>query len=210
MIEAEIFAMKGKVAVWGLINSIRDISANSLLPAAYSYPLHLSEKRKQLVKSEVSRLVAATGNTSGAFNIEMIIDSQDRLFILDAGPRSGGNKLPEFISMIAGKDIMEAIIKSAMGDTSGLDVSLDGEVGGYWGLGVLHSSHEGKFQGVVYSDKAKAVLVKEDIQKKRGEQVHPYKCCNDLVGLSFLHASSREVIDEVMCDMNHSMRVVIQ
>lgn len=210
VIEAEIFAMNGKVAVWGLINSIRDISANPLLPAAYSYPLHLSEKRKQLVKSEVSRLIAITGNTSGAFNIEMIIDSQDRLFILDAGPRSGGNKLPEFISMIAGKDIVEAIIKSAMGDTSGLDVSLDGEVGGYWGLGVLHSSHEGKFQGVVYSDKAKAALVKEDIQKKRDEQVHPYKCCNDLVGLSFLHASSREVIDEVMCDMNHSMRVVIQ
>lgn len=210
VIEAEIFALNGKVAVWGLINSIRDVAANPLLPAAYSYPLKLSESRKQLVKKEVSRLVAATGNTSGAFNIEMIIDRQDRLFILDAGPRSGGNKLPEFISMIADKDIVETIIKTAMGDTSDLDVSLDGEAGGYWGLGVLHTSNEGKYQGIVYSDKAKAALVKEDIQKKRGEQVHPYRCCNDLVGLNFLHATSRKDIDEVMCDINHSMRVILQ
>lgn len=210
VIEAEIFALNGKVTVWGLINSIRDTAANPLLPAAYSYPLELSERRKQLVRKEVSRLVAATGNTSGAFNIEMIIDNQDRLFFLDAGPRSGGNKLPEFISMIAGKDIVEAIIKTAMGDTSDLDVSFDGEAGGYWGLGVLHTSHEGKYFGIVYSDKAKAALVKEDIQKIRGEQVHPYRCCNDLVGLNFLQAASREDIDEVMCDINHSMRVILQ
>ena len=210
VIEAEIFALNGKVMAWGLINSIRDIEANPLLPAAYSYPLDLSETRKQLVRDEVSRLVAATGNTSGAFNIEMIIDKHDRLYFLDAGPRSGGNMLPEFISMIARKDIVEATIKTAMGETSDLDVSLDGEKGGYWGLGVLHTSCGGKYQGIVYSDKAKAALIREEIQKKRGEQVHPYRCCNDLVGLNFLHAASREEIDEVMCDINHSMKVFLR
>ena len=210
VIEAEIFALNGKVTVWGLINSIRDVVANPLLPAAYSYPLELSERRKQLVRDEVSRLVAAAGNASGAFNIEMIIDKQDRLFFLDAGARSGGNMLPEFISMIANKDIVEATIKTAMGETSNLDVSLDGEEGGYWGLGVLHASHEGKYQGIVYSDKAKAALIREEIQKKHGEQVYPFKCCNDLVGLSFLHATSREDLDTVMCDMSHSMRVFLQ
>ena len=210
VIEAEIFALNGKVTVWGLINSIRDVVANPLLPAGYSYPLELSEKRKQLVKDEVSRLIAATGSTSGAFNIEMIIDRQDRLFFLDAGPRSGGNMLPEFISMIAHKDIVEAIIKTAMGDTSDLNVSLDGEAGGYWGLGVLHTSHEGKYQGIAYSPEAKSALVREEMQKKHGEQVNPFRCCNDLVGLSFLHATSRKDIDAVMSDMSHSMKVILQ
>lgn len=49
--------------------------------------------------------------------------------------------LPEFISMIARKDIVEATIKTAMGETADLDVSLDGEEGGYWWLGVLHTLH---------------------------------------------------------------------
>ena len=210
VIEAEIFAIDGKVETWGLINSIRDTASNPLLPAAYSYPLNLSESRKKLVKREVSRLVAATGKTSGAFNIEMIIDKHERLFFLDAGPRNGGNMLPEFISMIARKDIVEATIKTAMGDTNSLDVSLDGEEGGYWGLGVLHASRGGLFDGVEYSDLAKQALVREEVQKKKGEEVRPFERCNDLVGLNFLHFNSQSDMEVVMNETNNTMKVLLK
>ena len=102
VIEAEIFAINGKVVSWGLIISIRDNDSNPLLPSAYSYPLELDENRKRIVRDEISKLISSTGNTSGAFNIEMIIDKNNRLFFLDAGPRIGGNMLPEYISMISG------------------------------------------------------------------------------------------------------------
>lgn len=210
VIEAEVFAIDGEVVTWGLINSIRDSVSNPLLPAAYSYPLDLPDDRKELVKKEVSRLVEATGKTSGAFNIEMIIDKHDRLFFLDAGPRNGGNMLPEFISMIARKDLVEATIKAAMGDTSSIDVALDGQEGGYWGLGVLHTSQTGLFDGIEYSRRASQALVREVIQKRKGEQVRPFERCNDLVGLSFLHFKSKSEMDEVMSDMNGAMRVLLK
>ena len=210
VIEAEILAIDGKVVTWGLINSIRDTASNPLLPAAYSYPLNLSESRKELVKKEVSRLVAVTGNTSGAFNIEMIIDKHDRLFFLDAGPRNGGNMLPEFISMIARKDIVEATIKTVMGDTEGLDVTLDGEEGGYWGLGVLHTSQSGLYDGVEYSELAKEALVRENVQKEKGELVRPFERCNDLVGLNFLHFKTKSDMEEVMYNTNDTMKVLLK
>lgn len=207
VIEAEIFAINGKVVTWGLINSIRDQMSNPLLPSAYTYPLDISEDRKDLVMSEISRLVSATGNTSGAFNIEMIIDRNNRLFFLDAGPRNGGNMLPEFISMIANKDIVEATLRVAMGDVEDLDLDLDGVTGGYWGLGVLHSSDSGRFDGIAYSSLAKACLVRENIQKEYGELVRPFERCNDLVGLNFSKFSSKKEMDEVMCHMNSTMQV---
>lgn len=210
VIEAEIFAINGEVVTWGIINSIRDTASNPLLPAAYSYPLEVSESRKQLVRKEVSRLVKVTGNTSGAFNIEMIIDKHDCLFFLDAGPRNGGNMLPEFISMIARKDIVEATIKTAMGDTAGLDIALNGEEGGYWGLGVLHTSESGLYNGVEYSELAKEALVREEVQKKMGEQVRPFERCNDLVGLNFLHFKTRADMDEVMSNTNDTMKVLLK
>lgn len=210
VIEGEIFAVKGKVVCWGLINSIRDEKSNPLLPAAYSYPLEMSEKRKKIVKSEVSRLVAATGNTSGAFNIEMIIDKHDRLFFLDAGPRNGGNMLPEYISMIAGKNLVEATIKAAMGDLDNLDVELDGDNGGFWGLGVPHTSTSGKFKGIAYSQLAKKALVRENIQKEIGDEVRPFERCTDLVGLNFFHFETKEEMDEVMCNMCESMKVELK
>lgn len=209
IIEAEIFAIEGKVVSWGLINSIRDKDSNPLLPAAYTYPLDLPESRKSLVKSEVSRLVATTGKTSGAFNIEMIIDKNDRLFFLDAGPRNGGNMLPEFISMISGKDIITATIKIAMGDMDGLDVSLDGSEGGFWGLGVLHSSKSGDFCGIEYSALARESLIRENVQKEFGVPVKPFERCNDLVGLNFFRFKTKDEMNNVMCNMNDTMKVLL-
>lgn len=207
VIEAEIFTINGKVVTWGLINSIRDQKSNPLLPSAYTYPLDMTDERKSIVKSEVSRLVAATGNTSGAFNIEMIIDRHNRLFFLDAAPRNGGNMLPEFISMISRKDIVEATLRVAMGDTDSLDVDLDGESGGFWGLGVLHTAEAGQFQGVLYSPLAKQSLLRENIQKTIGQDVRPFERCNDLVGLNFYQFNSKTDMDEVMCNMYDSMKV---
>lgn len=209
VIEAEIFAINGKVESWGLINSIRDTESNPLLPSAYSYPLDLPVERKAIVKNEVQRLVSATGNTSGAFNIEMIITKDNRLFFLDAGPRNGGNMLPEFMSLISQKDIVKATILAAMGETENLDVALDGESGGLWGMGVLHTSKAGKYAGMEYSPLAKRALIREEIQKEIGEEVRPFERCNDLVGLNFYHFNSKEEMDEVMIGMNQSMKVVL-
>lgn len=209
IIEAEIFAIEGKVVSWGLINSIRDKDSNPLLPAAYTYPLDLPVERKAIVKNEVQRLVSATGNTSGAFNIEMIFTKDNRLFFLDAGPRNGGNMLPEFMSLISQKDIVKATILAAMGETENLDVALDGESGGLWGMGVLHTSKAGKYAGMEYSPLAKRALIREEIQKEIGEEVRPFERCNDLVGLNFYHFNSKEEMDEVMIGMNQSMKVVL-
>ena len=209
VIEAEVFALHGQVVMWGLMNSIRDEGSNPLLPAGYSYPLELSPDREGIVRAEVTRLVAACGDVSGAFNIEMIIDAKDRLFFLDAGPRNGGNMLPIFMSMISGKDVVAATIKAAMGETDAIDIALDGHSGGYWGLAVLHSARAGRFSGVRYSELARRCLVREEIQIGSGEEIRPFERCNDLVGLSFLKFSTREEMDEVMWDADSNAKVIL-
>lgn len=210
VIEAEIFALNGKVVSWGLINSIRDKESNPLLPSAYTYPLELTKERKQIVKNEVSRLVASTGNTSGAFNIEMIIDKYNHLYFLDAGPRNGGNMLPEFISMISQKDMVKATLMTAMGEIPDYDISLDGESGGYWGLGVLHTSKAGLYNGMAYSPIAEKCLVREVIQKKPGETIKPFQRCNDLVGLNFYHFETLSDMHTTMYSMNETMKVILK
>lgn len=207
VIEAEIFAIEGEVKSWGLMNSIRDSYSNPLLPAGYSYPLDMDIERTGLVKREVSRLVKATGNTSGAFNIEMIIDKKGNLYFLDAGPRNGGNILPEYISLISGKDIVGATIRNAMGETAEIDVDLDGLSGGYWSMGVLHSTTAGIFKAVKYREDAARALVREEIQKEIGDHVNAFERCNDLVGLSIFHFDSKADMDAVMYDMANSINI---
>lgn len=210
VIEAEIFAINGEVVSWGLINSIRDNNSNPLLPAGYSYPLDLPEHRVSIVKEEIRKLVKSMGKPSGAFNIEMIIDKSNRLFFLDAGPRNGGNMLPEFISMISEKDIVEATLKNAIGESNEIDVELDGQSGGFWGLAVLHTNKDGIFNGIKYSVDAQESLVRENIQKETGDIVNAFSTCNDLAGLSFFRFSSLQQMQDVMYNLNKSIQIELK
>ena len=212
IIEAEIFVIDGKVAVWGLMNAIRDARTNPLLPAAYSYPLNISEARIAIVKKEVSRLMECSGIKYGAFNIEMIIDKNDHLYFLDVGPRNGGNMLPEYISMISRHDIVKATVCAAMGDYDRLDgIELDGLSGGYWGLVVFHTDKEGTYKGMKYSASAKRCLVREHFFVEESDKVHPFRMARDAVGLGFFKFDSCKEKNTVMNDSNgNSIEVILE
>lgn len=208
VIEAEIFVVDGKIRSWGLINSIRDQDTNPLLPAAYSYPLQQPEARALLVRQELTRLIEVSEIRYGALNLEMVIDKNDRLFFLDAGPRNGGNMLPEFIGMISGKDIVAATLHAAMGEYSRIDVDFD-EGNEYWGLAVLHAGRNGKFAGVSYSDEALAHLEIEVLDKTRGDTVKRFDTCRDLIGLSFFRFEDIDSMRRVMEHPSQSMQVKV-
>lgn len=210
VIEAEIFVRNGQVSSWGLINSIRDEKTNPLLPAGYTLPLQMDGYRLDLVRSEVSRLVEASRVQHGAFNMEMIIDKNDRLFFLDVGPRNGGNMLSEYISMASGKDIVKATLKAAVGEYEDIDVEFDGRSAGYWGLSVLHATKAGMLERICYNDKAKQALVREELSVTPGNQVNAFSICTDLVGLAFFRFDSFEHQVAVMGLDSHAVSVVVR
>lgn len=205
VIEAEIFVADSQIKSWGLINSIRDEGSNPLLPAGYSYPLSLDAEKKLIVANEVSRLVKASGVKYGAFNIEMILDKKNNLFFLDAGPRNGGNMLPDFISMISGKNLVEATVRAAMDEFGEFDIDLPLNHESYWGLAVLHSQKGGLFGGISYSDTALTSLIKEELQVSRGDKVAPFEKCTDLLGLSFFDFDSKQEMEDVMGNMSKNI-----
>ena len=212
VIEAEIFVVNGEVTVWGLMSSVRDNYTNPLLPATYCYPIRLSPQRVEMVKSEVSRLVRCCHARYGAFNIEMVITKSERLYFLDAGPRNGGNMLPEYIGGIMKQDLVEATIYSAMGDFEKLNgLKLDGTEGGYWGLVVLHTDRRGIFKHIAYSDVAKKCLLREHLLFEPGTVVHPFITSRDAVGLAFFCFPSEEIRNDVVDDfVGKHIKVVVE
>ena len=203
VIEAEIFVVNGRVTIWGLMNTVRDSNTNPLLPAAYSYPLNISEDRVELVRAEVQRLVSTTGAQYGAFNIEMVITRDNKLYFLDAGPRNGGNELPEFIGMISKGNLVEATINAAMGEYGSLtSLSLDGKSNGFWGMMVLHSDKSGIFQRIDYDDLAKKHLVRESYFKKRGDSIGAFCISRDAIGLAYFEFPDAITRDEIMNDFD--------
>lgn len=212
VIEAEIFVINGDVVVWGLMSSIRDKFTNPLLPASYCYPIRLSPQRIQLVKNEVQRLVQCTKVKYGAFNIEMVITKSEDLYFLDAGPRNGGNMLPEFIGGIMNHDLVEATIFAAMGEFEKLkDLRLDGIGGDYWGLVVLHSNCYGILKEIEYSEIAKSCLQREYLLFEPGSAVRPFIMSRDAIGLAFFHFPNEKIRDDILDDFTgEHIRVIVK
>jgi biotin carboxylase len=208
VIEAELIVQNGLVVSWGLINSIRDNGSNPLLPAAYSYPLDLPKARIEIVKKEVQRLVDASRCINAAFNIEMIIDKYNNLYFLDAGPRNGGNMLPEYINMISGNDTIEATIRFAMGDCDSIDCRLDVDNGTQYGLIVLHSGHDGIFQRVEYSSELQDSVIREEIDVKPGDSIRTFTKCTDLIGLTFAKFNSHESMNSIMYALGDHVHII--
>ena len=201
VIEAEIFVIDSKVVVWGLISSIRDELTNPLIPAAYSYPINLSESRINIVKNEIKRLVNCSGVTNGAFNLEMIITKEDKLYFLDVGPRNGGNMLPEFIGMIGGVDLTSATILNSMGELNAKsEFSMNGHDGGVWGLYVIHSLHDGILKNVHFDTLAKSCLIKVEYFKPFGSFVKRFNDSRDAIGLAFFKFPNVAYRDIVLND----------
>ncbi len=201
VIECEIFVLDKKVAVWGIMSSVRDKLTNPLIPAAYRYPASISDEYYNIVKSEVSRLVEVSGVKNGAFNIEMVINKEGKLYFLDAGPRNGGNMLPEYISLISKSDIPRSTILTAMGDSDKIsNCKLNGKDGGYWGLYVIHSNQSGILKAVNYSEEAKECLLREHYFKQLGSMVQPFSNSRDAIGLAFFKFPNEKLQDEILRD----------
>ncbi len=209
VIEGELFVYDGEVVSWGLMRCLRDGMTNPLLPAGYRHPLDLPDYRFEMVKQTIAHLVEAGGIRFGAINVEMLIDVNDNLFIIDAGPRNGGNMLPAFFSRISGDDLVEGTLRCAMGDPW--------EHGTYsgrskfgWYMHVLHSRSYGALKGVEYSDTAFGAMEYEKVFVPKGSMVRPFRNSQDIVGLAMFRFDNTDVLDGFLADVEHHIKVIVE
>lgn len=74
----------------------KTLSSDSMYEDILNLKFQVIIKPTDCIK-EVSRLVKVSSVINGAFNIEKVITKDNKLFFLNAGPRNGGNMLPEFM-----------------------------------------------------------------------------------------------------------------
>ncbi len=90
-------------------------SFHGLVPVGESFPLQLEPDVLATVVTEVQRLLTQVGFVSGELNFDIMLDHQDRVYLIEIGPRSGGNLIPEAIRQATGVDLTARAVDSALG-----------------------------------------------------------------------------------------------
>lgn len=160
------------------------------------WPSLLTPGQKDRVDAELQRLITALGMRTCAYNIEVILDEKDDVYVLELGPRNGGSYIPQLIRYATGVDLIEYTIKGALGeDCSGLQMA---ETRGCYSNYMILSKQSGRFKEIVFDEAFRARnLLEVHCTCQPGEPVHAYQNTTHSLGTILFKADSVEEMMEI-------------
>ena len=199
LIGGDLFVVDGVVRMWGLMNCHRDSAVNPLVPVGKSFPLMLEPQDTAAVRRTLQEMVDRLGIRCGAMNVELVVDAQGRVWPIDVGPRNGGNMIPDLLGLIFGVDVVELTVRAAMGENVTLDCG-SGEP--CYATHNLHSSRNGTFDGVAYSNVLKPFILRQCVYKTPGDAVEYFDNAAKALGILFLKFSDIQTMEQILGDIN--------
>lgn len=207
LIGGDIFVVNGRIVQWGLMNCHRDSSVNPLVPVGKSYPPLIDDTDLQEAKRTLQRLIDELKIKFGPMNVELIVDEHGKVFLIDIGPRSCGNMIPDLLGMIFNCDVVEMCVKVAMGEK--IDVQMM-EGAPFFATHNLHSNKDGIFERIDFSNELEPYIIRKNIYKKRGDIVHYFSNAADALGIVFFKFPDVHIMDEMEENMNKYIQVVLE
>lgn len=173
------------------------------------WPTLLSPEMKKKVDDELQKLITALGMKTCAYNIEVIIDEHDDVYVLELGPRNGGSYIPQLIQYATGVDMVEYTIKGALGeDCSSLKMV---DTKGVWSNYMILSKTSGVFEELWFEEQFKENnLLEVHCTCEKGEQVHAYQNTTHSLGTILFKAESVEEMLEITNNIERYYKVVVK
>ncbi|MBQ4439280.1 ATP-grasp domain-containing protein [bacterium] len=199
LVGGDIFVQDGRVVIWGLMNCHRDQNVNPLVPVGKSFPPELEDEDLERAKSVLQNMVDRLHIGFGAMNIELVVDGKGDVFLIDVGPRSGGNMIPDLLGYIFGIDVVEMTVQTAMGEMPNMTVN---EPVLYYATHNLHASRNGIFNKIRYSEQIRHYIVRECLYKKPGDHVEYFDNAAKALGIVFFKFDNAENMAKILGNIN--------
>lgn len=207
LVGGDIFVIDGKVTIWGLMNCHRDSNVNPLVPVGKSYPLQMEESDVEKIKETLTQLVDKLSIKNGAMNVELVIDKNDRVFLIDVGPRGGGNMIPDLMGMIFSVDVVEMSVKSAMNEQI-TNVMTEGIP--YYATHNVHSDRDGILKKIIFSEELENYIIKKALYNKPGDKVEYFDNAPKTLGIIFMKFPDSETMVQMLGNINSHIRIELE
>lgn len=203
------FSVDGKLVFRCFANEhFSNKAASPYVPIGESFPYDMPKEVHEKVHAEIQRLLTLLDMKTQAYNFDIRIDKDYNVYLMEVGPRNGGNMIAQVIEKATGIPFVEYMLKAAMGeDCSELKMV---EPEGFWSCYILHTLKEGNFKRIQYTDEIKKNIVGEHIHVKEGEKLIPFTGSNGTVGVLILRYDSMEEMLHKMDNMYDYITVEVE
>lgn len=205
LIGGDIFVLDGKIVQWGLMNCHRSEKVNPLVPVGKSYPLELDEEDIDLVKDTLRKLIEYLSIKNGALNVELIIDKNNKVFLIDIGPRSGGNMIPDLLGYIFRCNVVKMSVDVAMGNA--INYTEHDCSNHFYATYNLHSAHSGILKNITFSDECLKYMIRKKIYINIGDRVDRFDNASKALGVVFFRFGSRRQMREFLSNIDNHIQI---
>ncbi len=206
-VAGDAFMVNGEIVFAGLMNEHFDRLCNPLVPIGESYPSILPDEMRFKARNEISRLLSLLNMRNGAFNLDFIVDVSGEVYILEIGPRNGGNLITDAIKQASGVDLAEYTVRNAVGeDCSDLK---ECSISQYTSSYVVHALEEGIYDSLWISDEIKDDIVSCGMFVNKGDEVHKFDNGGFGIGAMIIKFDSLEKMLYRMDHMEEYIRVIV-
>lgn len=184
-------------------------NANPLVPIAASFPYIGSRRLQNKIHKEIQRLISLLNISLGALNFDIRIDNDENVFLMEIGPRNGGNYIPQVIKYATGIDMVDYSIKAAMGDSC-CDIQMK-EPKGCWAYYALHSNRPGILKDIrIVEDVRKHQLVEQNLIYDLGDRVPALTGSSSAIGILLMKFDSQGKMLDMMDRPEQWLELIVE
>ena len=149
--------------------------------------------------------MADLGFKNGAVNLDFMFKEDGEIFIIELGPRNGGNLITDAISVAGNVDLAEYTIKLAVGDDVSdlVEENMDKFVSSY----IWHAQKDGIFNDISISNELREKIILSDILVDKGTKIKRFDNGGFGLGAALLKFDSMEQMLYMMDHMEEFYEV---
>jgi biotin carboxylase len=175
-----------------------DTGINPYVPFSTTWPSRTSPETVQKVEREIAALIKKSGFERGPVNLEARVDREGRVFIMEIGPRSGGNFVPQVIRYATGFDMVKASFDVLLGKS----IFIPERPNHFAAYYVIHSEYDGELVHLSTKEGLKPYIREFHQYIQPGGKVRSFQGANAAIGILLLTFESREEMESVIENMN--------
>lgn len=202
------FAVGGKLVFRCFANEHFNRDCNTLVPIGESFPWVADQADHQKAHECIQSIFTRLGFKFGAFNFDFMVTESGEVFVIEIGPRNGGNLIPQVTRYATGVDMVAYTVKAAMGEDCSDLVMKPAQ--GYHASYMIHSKKAGKYAGLEISDELQDNILEHRMHIGPGDPVKAFDMAGHAIGEMILRFKTKEEMLEKMDHMEMYLQVVVE
>ncbi|WP_455584672.1 ATP-grasp domain-containing protein [Bacteroides sp.] len=180
----------------------------SIIPFATVFSTNIFSKALyQSLKTEIQKVVTASGLKSGVLNVELRIAENGTIYFIEVNSRHSGNLIYHLMDKAYGVSMSEIAVDIALGKEIALPCK---GPGGYYAYCILYAMQDGVLESLELSETLLSHVVNSFVFCHPGDEVHRFTLLRHRLALVHLSFDSQKEMIDIVTHLTDYYKVILK